>query len=70
MSFIKITVGGMTCEHCKSAVEKALGELAGISSVKVDLAAKQAVIEYDEQVVKPAAIKQAVEDLGYDVTGI
>ncbi|MEM5795172.1 MAG: copper ion binding protein [Bacillota bacterium] len=70
MSFIKITVGGMTCEHCKAAVEKALGELAGISSVKVDLAAKQAVIEYDEQVVKPAAIKQAVEDLGYDVTGI
>lgn len=70
MVFIKITIDGMTCGHCKAAVEKALGELAGVSSVSVDLSTKQATVEYDEKVVNPAAIKQAVEDLGYDVTGI
>jgi len=70
MISIKITIDGMTCGHCKAAVEKALAELAGVSSVSVDLSTKQAVIEYDEKVVNPAAVKQVIEDLGFDVTGI
>lgn len=38
MSTIDLKVNGMTCGSCVSHVKKALGGLAGVSSVNVDLA--------------------------------
>lgn len=35
---IELNVSGMTCGHCKSAVESALKSVAGVSAVEVDLA--------------------------------
>jgi len=32
-----IKVSGMTCEHCKARVEKALSSVDGVKSAKVDL---------------------------------
>jgi copper chaperone len=34
----EITVKGMSCAHCAAAMTKALGSLAGVSNVAVDLA--------------------------------
>ncbi len=39
-----LTIEGMKCNHCSAAVEKALSALAGVESVHVDLAAKQATV--------------------------
>lgn len=33
----RFRVDGMTCQHCKSAVEKALLEIPGVDAVEVDL---------------------------------
>ena len=33
----RFRVDGMTCQHCKSAVEKALLEVPGVDHVEVDL---------------------------------
>ena len=33
----RFRVEGMTCQHCKSAVEKALLEVPGVDHVEVDL---------------------------------
>ncbi|NIK79602.1 copper chaperone [Paenibacillus castaneae] len=60
-----LKVEGMTCGHCVSAVEKAVGN-AGASG-KVDLANKKVSVEYDEKKVTIDAVKAAIEDQGYDV---
>ena len=42
-----LIVEGMSCGHCKNAVEKAVGALAGVLSAEVDLAANTLVVEFD-----------------------
>ena len=61
------TVEGMSCNHCKMAVEKEVKALPGMISATVDLAAKMLSVEYDEGKTGPAAIKAAVEEAGFTV---
>jgi len=63
-----ISIEGMSCGHCSMRVKKAIGELAGVSGVEVDLGAKRATVE--GEALDDAALKAAVEDAGYDVTAI
>ncbi len=65
----KIIVEGMSCGHCVNHVKVALEELKNVTSVDVNLEAKTAIIEINEE-VKDADIKFAVEDAGYDVVSI
>jgi copper chaperone len=65
MSKVVIEVGGMSCNHCKMAVEGALKALAGVSSVEVDLKKKTAQVSYDEAQCGLPAMKSAIEELGY-----
>ncbi|CAM4488062.1 copper chaperone [Paenibacillus endophyticus] len=60
-----LKVEGMTCGHCVSAVEKAVGQTGAVG--KVDLASKKVSVEYDEGKVTIEAVKAAIEDQGYDV---
>ncbi len=62
-----LTVEGMSCGHCKNAVEKAVKGLPGVSVAEVDLAAKSLIVEFDENVTSFAEIKAAIEDAGYTV---
>lgn len=59
-----LKVEGMTCNHCKMRTEKALHGVSGVASVKVDLAAKEAVVTGDAE---RAELIKAVEDAGYTV---
>ena len=65
----RILIEGMSCEHCVRHVKEALSELAGVTGVRVDLAAKTAVIEASAE-VKDEDIKFAIEDAGYEVKAI
>lgn len=40
-----LTIEGMTCGHCKKAVEDALRSVEGVTSVEVDLEAGRARVE-------------------------
>ncbi len=62
----KIKIEGMTCEHCVAHVKEALEGL-GAASVEVSLDGGYAVCETDKT---DAEIKSAIEEEGYDVTGI
>jgi len=64
MSQTILKVEGMTCNHCKMRAEKALQEVNGVESVKVDLAAKEAVVTGD---AARAELVKAVVDAGYTV---
>ena len=60
-----IMVEGMSCNHCKQAVEKAVLAVAGVAAAQVDLAAKSLQVEYDAAKTGGAAIRAAVEDAGF-----
>ena len=64
-----LRIEGMACGHCSARVDKALGAVAGVREVKVDLEAKTAAVEADDSFAE-AAIVQAVTASGYTVTGI
>ncbi len=61
-----LKIEGMTCMHCKMAVEKALKGVSGVTAVQVDLAGKKAAVSGSAD---EAAMAKAVEDAGFKVTG-
>jgi copper chaperone len=65
MSNAVLNVEGMSCGHCVNSVEKAVSNLG--ASAKVDLPAKTVAVEFDENKVSLNAIKEAIEEQGYDV---
>jgi copper chaperone len=60
-------VEGMSCNHCKMAVENAVKKLPGMLLAEVDLAAKTLQVEYDDEKIKQEKIRQAVEETGFEV---
>jgi copper chaperone len=64
----EILIEGMSCKHCVKHVTEALAELKGVKDVQVSLEQKKAVVEVDN--VDDATLKQAVEEVGYDVIKI
>jgi len=67
MSALTFNVPGMTCGHCKAAIESEVGKLAGISSVQVDLDAK--VVTVDGVDLDPEAVVAAIDEAGFEVVG-
>jgi copper chaperone len=63
-----IRIEGMSCQHCVMAVTKALGAVAGIRNVKVDLARGEATFE-EETPVDQEVVREAVRKAGYKVVG-
>ncbi|UOY92471.1 copper chaperone CopZ [Ectobacillus sp. JY-23] len=64
---ITLHVEGMTCNHCKAAVTNALEELTGVTAVEVHLQEGTVDVQFDEAKVTVEALKEAIEEQGYDV---
>ncbi|KAM5125701.1 copper-transporting ATPase 1-like, partial [Mantella aurantiaca] len=60
-----LPVGGMTCMSCVQTIEKHIGDLHGVHSIKVSLEAGNAVIIYDAALQTPGALQEAVEEMGF-----
>lgn len=60
-----ITVEGMSCGHCKTAVEQAVRSLPGVVMAQADVANKEVVVEFDAEQVTLAAIKERIDDAGF-----
>lgn len=67
MATTTIGVQGMTCGGCVNSVTKALNSVAGVEDVKVSLENNQATVNYDDSKTSVEALKEAIEDAGYDV---
>ncbi|WP_298830025.1 copper chaperone CopZ [uncultured Planococcus sp.] len=63
----KLKVQGMSCGHCVNAVETSVGEIQGVSSVKVDLGKGEVAVAYDETKTSLNEIQEAIEEQGYSV---
>lgn len=55
-------IEGMNCNHCRMTAEKAIQEVAGVTSVTVDLQKKEAYVEGS---ATPEAIAKAIEEVGF-----
>ncbi len=63
----KISIEGMSCEHCVAHVKNALEGIDGVSAVEVNLEGKYAIVQTD---VNDEILKEAIEEEGYDVVKI
>ena len=67
VEILNLSVRGMTCDNCVRAVERKLASTPGVTKVTVDLDSAKADIEYDDDLVRPEVLADAVRDLGYEV---
>ena len=62
-----LNVEGMSCGHCKAAVEGELKALPGIEKADADVATGKVEVRYDESKVGTEDLKSAIEEAGYTV---
>jgi len=66
---MEIGIEGMSCNGCVATVESSVKQIGdGITSVKVNLEKKNALIEYVPAKVDATKIKEAIELNGYKVS--
>lgn len=59
-----LTIDGMVCEMgCANTIQEALASLNGVESCKVDFEAKEAVVDYDPQIVNDNQIIGAITSI-------
>ena len=61
-----VNIEGMSCNHCKMTVEKALGTIDGVTNVDVSWENKNAVIESTKEISNDV-IKQVIDEAGFEV---
>jgi copper ion binding protein len=68
MASTKLTITGMTCEHCVAKVEKALKNVDGVWGVFVDLDGGAAEVDFDDAKAAANQLTEAVQAAGYEAT--
>lgn len=61
------SVPGISCGHCKSAIEGELTPLDGVESAVVDIDAKTVTVIGD---ITEDAVRGAVDEAGYEVASV
>ena len=79
-SAVTVAVGGMTCGHCTSTVEKAVANLPNITGVDVRLDPGSVTAWYDTSAINPAdsdavaalaeAVAEAAEMVGFEASPV
>ena len=64
---ITIPVVGMACSSCSAHVEKKLNSLEGVKMASVSLSSRSALVEYEPSVISLQQMKEAVNDIGFDL---
>ena len=64
MKYVKYKVMGMSCGHCKAAVEGELDKLPGVAS-NADVDRGIVEVSYDEEQTSEEQLKGAIEEAGY-----
>ncbi len=62
-----LPVEGMTCAACSNRVGRSLRKLDGVTEANVNFATHRAAVTYDPSKVVPDQLKEAVEQVGYQV---
>lgn len=60
-------VTGMSCASCAANIQTRLSRQPGILNASVNLATESVSVEFDQSVVEPQDLKDAVTSIGYDL---
>ena len=60
-------IGGMSCSFCAETINKAYGRTEGVNDVDVSLAHEEVLIQYDDDQLGEAELKDTLRDLGYTI---
>lgn len=66
MNATVLSVPDISCAHCRTAIEGAVGALPGVTLVAVDVTGKRVTIE---GTVAEDTVEETLRDLGYEVAG-
>lgn len=66
---VVLNVPTVSCNHCKTAIEDAVGAMDGVGAVVVDVAEKTVTIDFDTDAASLESIEKTVADEGYEVAG-
>ena len=58
-------VPNISCGHCVKTIEREVGELEGVTSVKADEATKTVTVEWQEPTTHWDAIAALLEEINY-----
>ena len=61
---VTYTVAGMTCGHCKTAVEDEVGQVPGVEFVEADVDTKLVLVRGES--LEDAALRAAIDEAGYE----
>jgi copper chaperone len=72
MTTTSYMVSGMTCGHCVSAVSGEISQLPGVRDVTIELVpgGASSVTVTSEMPLSEDAVREAVDEAGYELTGV
>ncbi len=65
---VELELDGMSCNHCKMAVDQALAEIDGITDPEVEIG--RAVLSTTDWKAVESTIRSALDEEGYPVTSV
>ena len=64
-----VNVPGISCGHCVATIEREVGELAGVGSVKVEQASKDVTISWDPETTDWVVIEETMKEINFPPAG-
>ncbi len=69
METVTLSAPDISCDHCKHAIEQAVGAMPGVSDVDVLVDSRQVVVLFDPASVSLEQINETMDEEGYPVAG-
>lgn len=64
-----VIIPRITCGHCVKTIEREVGELDGVVSVKADAESKMVMIVWEEPLASWKAVESLLEEINYPPEG-
>lgn len=64
-----VSVPNISCGHCVMTIEREVGELAGVSSVKAEKETKQVTISWDPDATDWVVVESTLKEINFPPVG-
>lgn len=64
-----VKVPGISCGHCVATIEREVGDLTGVDSVKAEQGSRQVTISWDPEATDWVVIEEHLRDIDYAPEG-
>ncbi len=67
MTEVVLKASDISCGHCAATINRAVGELQGVSQVETDVETKRVTVQFNPSQVSLAQIEATMDEEGYPV---